>query len=54
MKKEYRVSLYKDGNIDHNVYITCENIKKVNFCTVIADGMRIDFILEIFMIEVNE
>jgi Uma2 family endonuclease len=50
---EYRIRLGRSGEFDHNVYVTCKKLEKTHYSIVKADGISIDFILEILSIHEN-
>ncbi len=53
MKQEYQIKLIRDdGKFSHNAYVTCEKIEKTGISEIRADGILIDFILEIGEIKV--
>jgi hypothetical protein len=52
-KKEWQVRLINDNGVfAHNVYITCEILKRTSRYTVEADGVEINFILGISTITI--
>ena len=50
---EYKIKLGRSGEFDHNVYITCDKIELTHYSIVKADGISVDFILEVLSIEEN-